>query len=112
MSVENLKRFDVRGDHCDDTAFLFAFEFRGTQHAKSAENFITENRKKPERDIVIAVLLEIAKQTAKNAATDRKTDDPPVRKRNRFSECLGNAYRAEYRYAHRADKAHASVDDS
>ena len=61
---------------------------------------------------MIAVLLEIAKQTAKNTATYRKTDNPPVRKRNCFSEYLRNAYRAEYRDAHRADKAHASVDDS
>ena len=109
MRIENFKRFDVRSYHCDDTALLFAFEFCGTKDAQCAEDFIAENRQKSERDIVIAVLLEISKQPAKHAATYRKTDNPPVRKRNRFSERFRHTYRAEYRYSHSADETHASV---
>ena len=33
MRIENFKRFDVRGDHCDDTALLFAFKFCGAKNS-------------------------------------------------------------------------------
>ena len=60
MRIENFKRFDVRGDHCDNTALLFAFKFCGAKYAKRAEDFIPERRKQSERNVVIAVLLYIS----------------------------------------------------
>ena len=79
MRIEYFKRFYIARNHRDDAAFLLTFEFCRTQRAKRAEYLIAQYRQKFERDKMIAVLFEIAQDTAQYAATDRKSYYPPIR---------------------------------
>ena len=63
-------------------------------------------------NIVIAVLLNVAKQSTEDSASYCKGNDPFIRKPDGFAKCLGHAKGAEQRHAHGAKITDASVDDS
>ena len=109
MCVENLKRFDVRGYHCNYASLLLALEFCGAENAQLAEDFIPQHRQKTESYVVVGILLEITQNSAKHAAAYRKSDYPSVRQRYLFSECFCYACRTENRHPHCGDKAETAV---
>lgn len=75
MGVEYLQRFNVGGDHGDDRALLLALQLGRAERAQCAEDFIAQHRQQPECNVVVAVLLKKAQNTAQNAAADGKGND-------------------------------------
>ena len=111
VGIEHLQRFNVRGDHGDDGALLLAFQLGRAECAQRAENLVPQHRQQPKRNVVVAVLLKKAQDTAQNAAADGKGDDGTVGQGDTFAQRFGNAHRAEQRYAHGTEKAERAVDD-
>ena len=114
MRVEHFERFDVGSDHGDNTALLLTFELCRTEHAERAENFIAQHRQQFECDVVVAVLFQIPKSAANDAAADGKPDDPAPREGNfgaqaEDAQSLCHTRCAEYRHAHRRDKPDRAV---
>lgn len=91
MRIENLKGFYVRCDHDDNSAFLFALQFGRAQGTQDTENFVPKDSQQTKCNIVIAVLLKIAKQTSQGTAIYGKANNCPIGKYNGFSKSLCNA---------------------
>ena len=57
MRIEYLERLDIRRDHRNYATLLLALELSRTEYSERSEYLITQHGQKPERDIVISVLL-------------------------------------------------------
>ena len=111
MGIKYLQRFNIRGNHGNNRAFLLALQFRRTQFTKRTEDFITKHRKETERYIVIAVLLKIAERTTENAAANRQADNQSIRQRNGFAKCFCNADCSKQSYTHSTEETYRAIDN-
>ena len=112
MGIKYFQCFNIRCEHGNDASLLLAFQLGRTELSKYTENFVSQNGQQMKGNVMVAVLLNIAKQSAKNSASYCKSDDPFIRKPDRFPQCLGYAQCAEQCYAHGAKITDASVYDS
>lgn len=99
------------GNDAVNRALLLALQLCRAERAQCAENFIAQHCQQPECNVVVAVLLKKAQNTAQNAAADGKGNDCAIGQGDALTQGFGNADRTAQRYAHGAQKANGAVYD-
>ena len=74
MCIENLEKFDIRGDHGDQISLVPSFQFCRTQLSQGRKHLMPDDRQQLKRNKMVAVLFPIMQDSSHHSHHDQRNE--------------------------------------